>query len=169
MAHINVEVKARCSDPDRVREILKSMNATFQGTDHQIDTYFKVPKGHLKMRKGNIENNLIYYERTIYSSGPKQADVILCKNPTPEFIEILDRFFGVLVVVDKTREIYWIGNVKFHIDWVEKLGSFVEIEAIDYEGTIGKEKLAEQCSHFIQLLNLNPDNFIAVSYSALLL
>jgi ATP-dependent protease HslVU (ClpYQ) ATPase subunit len=39
---VNIEIKARCHDQDRIREILKSRNALFQGTDHQTDTYFKV-------------------------------------------------------------------------------------------------------------------------------
>ena len=63
MSHINIEIKARSNNQDRIRDILKSKNADFKGIDHQIDTYFNVPKGRLKLREGNIENNLIFYER----------------------------------------------------------------------------------------------------------
>ena len=76
---------------------------------------------------------------------------------------------GILVVVDKKREIYFIDNVKFHIDEVEDLGTFVEIEAIDNDGTIGKEKLLEQCQFFLDLFRISQGDLISVSYSDLLL
>ncbi|MBI2551085.1 CYTH domain-containing protein [Candidatus Uhrbacteria bacterium] len=63
MAHINIEIKARCQNQDAIREILRSRGAVFKGTDHQIDTYFRTPKGRLKLREGNIENVLVFYER----------------------------------------------------------------------------------------------------------
>ena len=50
MAHIDVEIKARCDNHEKIREILKSKSANFKGTDHQIDTYFNVPNGRLKLR-----------------------------------------------------------------------------------------------------------------------
>ena len=42
MKRLNIEIKATCSDHTQIRDILKSKNAEFKGTDHQIDTYFKV-------------------------------------------------------------------------------------------------------------------------------
>lgn len=63
MAHTNVEIKARCCNPGRIRNILTGKNADFMGTDHQTDTYFKVSQGRLKLREGDIENALIFYNR----------------------------------------------------------------------------------------------------------
>lgn len=143
MAHVNVEIKAHLQNQETIREILKSKNATFKGLDHQIDTYFRVNHGRLKLREGTIENYLIQYQRE-NKEGPKQSDVILfTSDPKSSLKEILTKSLGILVVVDKKREIYFIGNVKFHIDIVENLGTFVEIEAIDVDGTIGSEKLLE--------------------------
>lgn len=79
MKHINIEIKAECNDQIRIREILKSENAEFRGVDHQTDTYFKVNTGRLKLREGNIENNLIYYIRE-NREGSKQADITLYKT-----------------------------------------------------------------------------------------
>jgi len=70
MSYLNVEIKAWCSDPSIVRNYLHSRDADFKGTDDQTDTYFNVSNGRLKMREGNIENNLIFYERH-NQSGPK--------------------------------------------------------------------------------------------------
>lgn len=170
MAHINIEIKAKSTNnQDKIREILKSNNADFKGIDHQIDTYFKVNNGRLKLREGEIENYLIYYQRE-NKKGPKQSDVILFKyNPKSSLKEILTKALGVLVIVDKKREIYFIGNVKFHIDTVKNLGTFVEIEAIDNNGTVGKDKLLEQCQFFLDLFKISQEDLVSLSYSDLLL
>lgn len=169
MGHVNIEIKARCANPQAVREVLRVQNADFCGTDQQIDTYFKVNHGRLKLREGTIENCLVYYER-VDQSGPKQSDVILFPAlPGTPLKEILTQSLGVLVVVEKQREIYFIDNVKFHLDEVKRLGTFVEIEAIDINGIVGKNRLRAQCQSFLDLLRISPDDFVAVSYSDLLL
>jgi adenylate cyclase, class 2 len=169
MAYVNIEIKAKSNNQDKIREILKSRNAEFKGIDHQIDTYFKVNNGRLKLREGKIENHLIHYQRE-NKEGPKQSDVTLFKSdPKTSLKEILTKALGILVVVDKKREIYFIDNVKFHLDVVEDLGTFVEIEAIDNEGTIGKDKLLEQCQYFIDLFKISQDDLISVSYSDLMI
>jgi len=169
LPHINIEIKARTTEPDRIREILKTNNTDFIGVDHQVDTYFKVDSGCLKLREGNIENHLIYYERE-NTRGPKKSSVFLYKNnPDSNLKEILTKSLGVLAVVDKHREIYFIDNVKFHLDNVVGLGTFVEIEAIDKDGTIGNEKLLEQCNYYLELLLISKEDLIATSYSDLLL
>src|SRR3989344_6889758 len=151
MPHLNVEIKARCNNHEKIRGILISKDADFKGIDHQIDTYFKVPDGRLKLREGNIENYLIFYERED-KEGPKQSNVILCKTESSSNLkEILTKSLGVLAVVDKQREIYFIDNVKFHLDSVQGLGTFMEIEAIDTTGNIGREKLLDQCNHYLKL------------------
>lgn len=169
MKHLNIEIKAKCSDHEKIRSVLKSRNADFKGTDHQTDTYFKVNNGRLKLREGNIENFLVFYERED-KEGPKQSNVILFKSdPNSSLKEILLKSLSALVVVDKQREIYFIENVKFHIDTVKNLGTFMEIEAIDSDGTFTKEKLLEQCENYLQLFGIPKSDLISVSYSDLLL
>jgi adenylate cyclase, class 2 len=169
MPHLNVEIKARCADQQAIREILRARYADFRGTDQQIDTYFNVPHGRLKLREGNIENALVYYERED-QEGPKQAQVTLYPvTPGSALKAILTKSLGVLVVVRKQREIYFIENVKFHLDVVDRLGTFVEIEAIDMDGSIEKDKLLVQCQAFLDLLKVTPQDLVAVSYSDLLL
>lgn len=169
MKHINIEIKAKSNNHEKIRDFLKSHNADFKGIDHQIDTYFKVNKGRLKLREGNIENYLIYYERE-NKEGPKQSDIILFKSSSESSLKsILANANGVLIVVDKKREIYFIENVKFHIDTVEELGTFMEIEAIDEDGSIGKDKLFEQCKEYLEHFEISESDLISVSYSDLLL
>ena len=167
--HINVEFKAHCNHPDEIRRILQEEGADYKGRDHQIDVYFNVPNGRLKLRKGDIENSLIAYEREDYA-GAKQSNVYLVRvEPESNLEQALTTTLGVKVVVDKQRDIYFIGNVKFHIDEVKELGPFMEVEAIDSEGTIGRENLQEQCDHYKNLFRIRDDDMISQSYSDLLL
>ena len=83
--------------------------------------------------------------------------------------DILAKSLGILVVVDKQREIYFKDNVKFHIDTVKDLGNFVEIEAIDKNPSIGRNKLLEQCNNYAHLFKIQQEDLISVSYSDLLL
>ncbi len=167
--HINVEIKARCHDPERIHEILELQQAQYMGVDHQIDTYFAQTDGRLKLRKGKIEKALIYYQRE-NESGPKISSVFLYEpKKLKQLRNLLSAALGVKVVVDKKRAIYYIENVKFHVDAVEGLGSFVEIEAIDKEGSIGEDKLREQCQYYMSLFGIRPEDLIQHSYSDLLL
>jgi len=164
---INIEIKARANKQDKIRKILKSKNAIFKGIDHQIDTYFKVNSGRLKLRQGNIENHLIWYARED-KKGPKQSKTILFETkPNSLLKDILTKALGVLVVVDKKREIYFIDNVKFHIDKVESLGTFIEIEVQGNENN--KDELLKQCQYFIDLFGISQEDLINVSYSDLLM
>lgn len=168
MKHINIEIKAKSDNNEKIRKILKEKNADFKGTDHQIDTYFNVPSGRLKLREGNIENSLIFYRRD-NSKEAKQSDVSLFRTQnTEELKNVLQNALGKLVVVDKKREIYFIDNVKFHLDTVKNLGEFVEIEAIGTKET-EKPKLQKQCNYYKELFEIEDKNLIPVSYSDLLL
>ena len=164
---LTVEIKARCSDPARIRAILRSHRARFKGLDHQIDTYFRIPFGRLKLREGKIENALIYYNRTDQKSS-KRCDSVLCQYPDSSSLKkILAASLGILVVIDKKREIYFIRNVKFHIDRVKKLGSFMEIEV--YGRAKNAAKLKKQCVFYQKLLGIRAKDLVADSYSDLLL
>ena len=90
-------------------------------------------------------------------------------EPENSVKEILLKSLGVLIVVDKKREIHFIDNVKFHIDNVAGLGTFIEIEAIDKDGDIGIEKLQEQCEEFLKLFEIKEEDLLSNSYSDMLL
>lgn len=165
---LNIEIKARSKRHSQIRKILKSKNAVFKGKDHQIDTYFKINSGRLKLREGNIENCLIFYNRK-NKKGPKQSNYFILEyNPKSGLKKILTTALDILIIVDKQREIYFIDNIKFHLDKVKNLGAFVEIEAID-TGRIDKDKLFEQCQYYLDLLLISKKDLISSSYSDLLL
>jgi len=169
MQRINIEIKARSENPEAIHELLTQQLAEFLGTDNQTDTYFKTTKGRLKLREGNIENALIHYYRSD-KAGPKRSDVTMYKTVnSAELKEVLRSALEVIAVVTKRRSIYFIDNVKFHVDEVQELGNFVEIEAIDKDGSIGEEKLHEQCQYYLNLFRIREEDLIEVSYSDMVL
>ena len=165
----NIEIKAKCSESKQIHQILAENKADFIGLDHQIDTYFKVPNGRLKLRQGNIENHLIYYNRP-NQAGPKKSEVLLYSvEKESNLKDVLTTALGEKVVVDKKRYIYFIDNVKFHVDEVKGLGNFIEIEAIDKDGNISLNTLKEQCNFYMELFGIAQKDLIEVSYSDLIL
>ena len=169
MPILNFEFKAKADDIQDLEKKLLGLNPLFIGEDHQVDTYFNVPIGRLKLREGNIENALIYYERPD-TAGAKQSNVLLYPHqPDITLKDILTKLHGIKIIVDKKRKIYFIDNVKFHFDTIAGLGTFVEVEAIDKSGKMGIEQLQHQCARYASLFNIQPSDYIPVSYSDLML
>lgn len=173
MGHLNVEIKARCERLDAVRAVLVERGAERVGLDRQVDTYFRAPRGRLKLREGDIELALIHYDRDDVP-GPKASHVALHhpardeKGGATTLRELLARALGVATVVEKRREIWFLGNVKIHLDEVPGLGYFLEIEAIDRDGEIGPERLRVQCEELMRAFGVTPADLVTASYADLL-
>lgn len=167
---LNIEIKARCRNPEQIENILLEEKARFVGTDHQIDTYFHTNDGRLKLREGKIETSLIQYNR-IEKKGLKKSEVLLYKPQGDVTIlkDILERNLGVKTIVDKKRKIFFIENVKFHLDNVIGLGEFVEIEAIDEYLQLSEDQLNAQCLKYIKLFKIREGDFIDKSYSDMIM
>jgi adenylate cyclase class IV len=155
----NYEFKARAQNLNKLEQKLLELNPVFRGEDHQIDTYFNVKTGRLKLREGNIENALIYYERPDIADAKQSAIVLYKHQPDISLKEILTKVNGIKVVVNKRRKIYFIGNVKFHI----------EVEAIDETGQISAEELQKQCNLYFSFFGLKTTDYVSKSYSDLIL
>jgi len=165
----NIEFKAKVESLPPYEEKLQSLNPLFIGLDHQIDTYFNVPHGRLKLREGNIENALINYNRA-NTADAKLSDIILYQHqPHPALKQILQLQLGVKAVVDKKRKIYFINNIKFHFDEVEGLGTFLEVEVIDEDGSLNIEDMKKDCDHYFQFFGLSQSQLVDRSYSDLIL
>jgi adenylate cyclase, class 2 len=169
MQIINYEFKAKANNLIELEEKLLTLQPKLIGTDHQIDTYFNVPKGRLKLREGNIENSLIYYERSNDASAKESLGLLYKHLPSNALKPILEKIQGIKVVVDKMRKIYFVENVKFHFDTVVNLGTYIEVEALATDKNITMETLKEQADYYAAFFNIAKDDFIAESYSDLLL
>jgi len=166
----NIEIKAKSANHRRIQQILQDHNATYIGLDHQIDHYYNVPYGRLKLRLGNIEKSLIFYKRK-NTFNAKESTYQLFKTENlkdihPLLLEALD----LLVTVDKYREIYYIQNAKIHLDRVKALGSFLEVEIVDdlpHDPVF--DSLHEQCLFYQKLFLVEDKDLIDRSYSDMIL
>lgn len=169
MAYTNVEIKARTSNTAAIRKFLLDQSADFVGTDFQTDTYFEVPNGRLKLREGNIENNLIFYHRE-NTAGPRPSTFTMYPVNDPGLLkQLLTASLGIKVVVIKEREIYYIGNVKFHLDTLRSLGNFVEIEAGNKIRPLSLDILHEQCKYYKEAFGIADSDLVHISYSDMLI
>lgn len=167
MRLINFEFKARLRSESVIRAALKKQRARYVGTDHQVDTYFRVSRGRLKIREGRIENALIYYERPDLPRARRSRIEMALLTRRNSVKAILARVLDVLVVVDKRREIYFVGNVKIHLDRVRGLGKFVEVEAISRSGSLAK--IRQQARKFQILFGIPSSDLVGQSYADLAL
>ena len=163
-----VEIKARCPDPEAMAEAILETGAEFSCCQCQVDTFYRVPHGRLKLRRSESEEYLIGYRRPD-QSGPKHCLLNLYPCPDAERIHrLLSETLGVRLVVKKEREIYLLENTRFHLDRVEGLGSFVEIEVLGRRGVDSVEKLKELCEKYVELLGIRPEDLIEAAYADLL-
>ena len=167
MKLLNFEFKARLNNEPRVREALKRLKARYIGTDHQIDTYFRVPSGRLKVREGRLENALIFYRRSNLRRARKSAIEMMLLPRRNSLRAILTSALGSLAVVDKRREIYFVKNVKIHLDRVRQLGRFLEVEAISRKGDA--KKIRSQARQFQGIFGITANDIVPESYSDLML
>lgn len=163
------EFKARVDNAAIYEQKLLLLNPTYIGIDEQIDTYFNVSHGRLKLREGAIENALIQYTRENISDL-KESSVVLYKHkPDNALKEILKLQFGIKAIVNKKRSIYFINNIKFHFDIVEGLGHFIEVEAIDDNNMFMIDDLKSQCDYYYNYFKLDKSYLVDKSYSDLIL
>jgi predicted adenylyl cyclase CyaB len=165
MQYLNFEFKARLRDEKPIRAVLRKLEARFVGNDHQVDTYFRVPDGKLKIREGRIENALIFYRRSSARRARPSRIQVVQLPPRNSIKAILSAALGVLTVVNKRREIYFVDNVKIHLDRVRGLGKFVEVEATSHTGDL--RSLGSQARKFQRLFGIDASDLIAESYSDL--
>ena len=127
----NVEIKARVRDIATVRAVAERLSDQPCTVLRQEDTFFHVPQGRLKLRVlAPDSGQLIYYERAD-TAGPKRSEYFVSPTDNPAALKaVLAPCLGVRGVVRKRRSLYWVGNTRIHLDEVEGLGSFLELEVM---------------------------------------
>ncbi len=164
----NVELKCRCRDLAAAVAALAPLAPRDAGTMEQIDTYFPVPIGRLKLRQiVGVRSELIWYDRPD-AAQTRNSDYRLTPVSHPaELRASLAAALGERGSVSKVRHLLLWHNVRIHLDDVAGLGAFVEFEAVMGPGeteAVGHERIAELC----RALSLSPDDYCRASYSDLL-
>ncbi len=163
----NLEIKARVKSLKVQEGLFRQLGARFVRKGRQIDTYFFVLRGRLKLRKLSSKNSkLVFYERK-ENSNQRWSDYFTFHISQPDrFNEFLKRALGVKVVVDKIRTLYRYENAKIHLDKVTNLGEFIEIEVEVKKDTAQAKNLMAK---LLRYLKIPQKDFIKKSYSDLLL
>jgi predicted adenylyl cyclase CyaB len=125
----NLEFKTRLDDSMAALARARELGAELWGDLRQTDTYFNVPSGRLKLREtAGLQAELIAYARD-EAATDRPSDCEIARTPDPAALrEVLSRALGVLAVVKKRRTLVTLDTSRIHLDNVEQLGSFLEIE-----------------------------------------
>ena len=127
----NIEIKAHVSDTHRLRATVEGMSDTQAEVLNQQDVFFAVETGRLKLRiMGDGCGELIHYDRPDIG-GPKVSHYLIAPTTAPEVLmTILSRVLPIVGTVRKQRLLYRVGQTRIHLDQVENLGDFVELEVV---------------------------------------
>lgn len=147
---VNVEIKARVRDPLVLEQVATRLGGGEPELLIQRDTFFEVPRGRLKLREiSGGPAQLIQYERSD-QAGPRPSDYLLVPVPDPTMlVEALDRSQGIRGIVRKLRKLWIVGQTRIHLDHVEELGDYVELEVVLH----GDQSLAEGARMAEALMN----------------
>ena len=161
----NLEIKVQLKSHKDVKEILNKNKIRFKELLNQKDIYYKVNRGILKLRIENGTQTLIFYDRN-EKSKKRWSDYYLLDLSSMDANKYLKRFLDVMVIVKKRRELYLYKNTRIHLDYVQGLGYFLELETRVINGLNDAEK---RFNYLLDLLELRSKKEIRASYKDLLL
>ena len=161
----NVELKATDPDPERSLAVCRDLGAEDRGILVQRDTYFRVGDGRLKLREETPGGAaLIQYHRSDRPEARESRYRIAPVEDGAALRETLDAALGTLVVVDKQRRLLLWEGVRIHLDTVEGLGSFLELEGVAPEDSdLSAEH--DRVAQLSEALGLDESRILADSYS----
>lgn len=164
----NIEVKARVRD---LAELQKRAEALADGPAvilRQTDTFFTASSGRLKLREvPERPAQLIYYERED-KGGPKASNYFIFNTPDAgDLKDVLGRALGLKGTIRKVRRLYMVGQTRVHVDEVDGLGAFMELEVVMRDGqseTEGQRIAAD----LMRLLGVKESDLVETAYMDLL-
>jgi len=168
MTRRNIELKATDPDPVQTTARAVELGAAEQGVLIQRDTYFAARHGRLKLRdQSGGEGNgaeLIAYSRGDTPEAASSEYLLVPAIDPAGLAQALDRSLGTTVVVAKRRRLFLWENVRIHLDDVEELGTFIEIEIVEPD-----ERAPVQLAQLRAALEIQDSALVAVGYSDLVL
>jgi predicted adenylyl cyclase CyaB len=164
----NIEIKAWI---DSVDALLPRAQAIANGGPTEIlqdDTFFSCPKGRLKLRAfSETSGELIFYQRP-NQTGPKESFYVISPTASPGTLrEALTFAYGQSGRVRKHRTLFMAGRTRIHLDRVEGLGDFLELEVVlsADESSEAGVKIAHE---LLATLGISPQQLIDGAYIDLL-
>ena len=165
---VNVEVKARVRDRAALLARIAALHARHEWTRRMRDTFFKVARGWLKLREADgAPAELIAYERPSDAGGPRGSSWEAAPVADPRALErTLARVLPRDKVVAKERMLFLHGATRIHVDRVDGLGDFIELETV--VTTQPPDAAERECAELMRALALEPGDLVGVPYRDLL-
>jgi predicted adenylyl cyclase CyaB len=165
----NIEIKARVADLDALAAKAAAIAAAGPVEIAQDDTFFSCESGRLKLRAfSDGTGELIFYRRA-NERGPKESFYVRSPTATPRLLrEALSLAYGEIGGVSKHRTLFLVGRTRLHLDKVEGLGQFLELEVVldEHESAASG---AREAHRLMKELGIDPDHLIDCAYIDLLI
>ena len=160
----NIEIKARVTNIAQLKHIAANMSDVPGVLLKQEDVFFHSPTGRLKLRILSPNcGEMIFYERAD-QEGPKYSSYIISKTTDPASLKnVLASALGIRGIVKKERLLYHVGHTRIHLDEVEGVGSFVELEFVMHTEQQKKEGVAT-LQALIKRLGIREEDLVAGAY-----
>ena len=134
----------------------------------QDDTFFACPNGRLKLREFSRQAGELIFYRRADDTGPKASFYVRSPTAHPASLrEALTLAHGQVGRVRKQRTLYLIGRTRVHLDRVEGLGEYLELEVVLRDGEPAEQGMQE-AEHLMQQLGMEPGWLVAGAYVDLL-
>lgn len=163
----NLEIKAKIPSVQHAASIARNIRASHKGELHQIDTYFKVHHGRLKLREIlNDHAELIYYDRDEQSEQRLSRFEVYPVADAAQLKRLLTQSNGIRGIIEKKRVLYMYNDTRIHIDEVLRLGTFLEFETAVHES---EEEARKELNFLIETFNIEVQDYFLHSYVDLLI
>ncbi len=161
----NLEIKVPYKNLSKLNTGLTAIKAKFIKVLVQKDTYYKAEKGLLKLRVDGDKTELIYYNRN-ENNAKRWSEYYLLQISDPKPEQFFPHFYQIEVIVKKRRKLFMYKNTRIHLDTVQGLGTFVELESVV---TTTRKAAEKEFKFVVENLHLPVENELRMSYRDLLL
>jgi predicted adenylyl cyclase CyaB len=160
----NIEIKARVSNIEILAEKVARLADHGPVEIFQDDTFFTCPNGRMKLRAfSDTAGELIFYQRP-NQSGPKESNYIISRvTELVKLKEVLTKGYGQVGHVRKHRTLFIIGKTRIHLDRVDELGDFLELEVVLTENEPAEVGVST-ANELLSQLGISPDQLIEGAY-----
>ncbi|MFY2839614.1 class IV adenylate cyclase [Achromobacter xylosoxidans] len=164
----NIEIKARVASLAAVESLAAALSGKEPVAIAQDDTFFACPDGRLKLRAfSDGTGELIFYRRAD-DTGPKESFYVISPTSSPDTLrDALGLAYGVIGRVRKQRLLFMVGRTRIHLDRVEGLGEFLELEVVLRDGESAEAGMAE-ARELLASLRIAPEQLVSGAYLDLL-
>ncbi len=163
---VNLEIKTKLESFEKILKILNEKKVMHNKEILQKDIYYKVKNGLLKLRKHNDGYELIKYLRN-EKDGERWSNYFVLNISGENVENYFDDLFEIETIVEKTRELYIYKNTRIHLDKVNSLGNFLELETV--VNNISQQEAKIEFDEVVKFLKLDFEDQIKKSYRDLML